>query len=226
LGTEVSPGKYEDSDIPGAKDPNEAYDTRVFPKSKWECTPLGTPAITGPHGIVTKFVADWNTAEERVEYGAPIVNVDGATVCVITPRTKVVKVTGTKTYFQWSNLSCPLDNITLLDFVKDEQETVEERDQMEPLIRCKTDWPKWLIDQFLKLIQSGVSPERALLLLGQLSPSREGAPRLRLPRQAQNAFTAPEPRAREGQAFFAAERAELPANPGGRKARKTNRKRP
>lgn len=175
LGPEVEEGVYEDNEIPGAEDEDEAYDLRFFPREEWGCTPFGTPTITGPHGMVTKFERNPRSATSRTEYGTPTVSVDGATVCVIVPRTQVVSSSGTKTYFNWYNLCCALDCVTLLEYVREEVETDEKRTLLDPEIRCVTDWPQWALDRLLDLIRNGATLGQAVTTVQGLFGARGGA---------------------------------------------------
>jgi hypothetical protein len=99
LGGQAEPGKYIDTEIPGAKDPGEAYDTRYYPRSAFGCWPAGTPTIRGPRGVVTYFVKDRATVTTREERGPVTVQADGATTCIIVPRFLHTTYQGTLVYF-------------------------------------------------------------------------------------------------------------------------------
>lgn len=177
LGNQTQRGKYEDNDIPGAKDPSEAYDLRYW---NVPCS-VGEPVSSPIRGIVTFFEWDANTAQERIEYGEPQVVVDGATVCVIIPVYQVMTIQGRKSYFEWYDQCCVFlgiegDCVTLLRHVKDENVTQEERNPLRPRRICVTDWDRWAIDKLIELIKAGIgvaeSQGMVKRIVGQLRTRR------------------------------------------------------
>ncbi len=162
-------GEFEDSSIPGASDEDEVVDTRYL---RARCA-LGSYSRRGPGGIATYFEPDTDTATSTTEYGEPKVEVDGATTCVIIPRTKVVTVRGTKSYYNWFDVCCTLvfsDCVTELVWVKDEEEEETRKTPLAPLITCNTDLGKLLLDLLKKLVERGVSQIDLEKLLGRLVP--------------------------------------------------------
>lgn len=177
LGKEVEKGKYEDNDIPGAKDDSEAYDTRHW---RVGCS-VGTYSETGPHGIVSKFKWDAKTASESIEYGDPYISVDGNTVCVIIPRYQIVTVQGKVEYFEWYDGCCTLilegDCFTVLKFVREDSVSRKYYTILEPLKRCVTDWEREAIDKLIELIKAGIGMAEAESTVKKLLKSKIGSMR-------------------------------------------------
>lgn len=166
LGPMSEDGKFEDSDIPGAKDADEAYDLR---KRDIVCT-IGSLKIVGPRGFVSRFIAD-DLTEQQIEYGRPTVTREGSRICVVIPRTLVTTKTGTREVFRWFDYCCVAfgiegDCAVGLEFLREEQATIEERSLLRPLFECATDVGGAIANGITDLIKAGVSSDQAAALLG------------------------------------------------------------
>ncbi|TAH39716.1 MAG: hypothetical protein EYC70_02700 [Planctomycetota bacterium] len=174
LGRKTGAGQYEDNDIPGARDPGEAYDRALH---QFRCT-IGERKTEGPKGFVTGFEPDFNAAPEiTTEEGAPQVVHMGSETCVIIPRFQVQKTQGTQTVYRWYDCWCERFGIEgdawiELEEVSRQRHTKTERYALAPHVRCDTDWVKWFLEQLGKLTQAGLSGAKLMAAAEALGQER------------------------------------------------------
>ena len=159
LGKKTSRGKYEGNDVPGARDPDEAYDRAVY---QFDCA-LGERKSEGPQGFVSYFEVDFGAPPELdTEDGTPQVVHMGSETCIIIPRFQVQKIHGTQIIYRWYDCWCEKlgiegDAWIELEEVSRQRHTKIERYPLEPRIRCDTDWVKWFLEQLGRLAEAGLS---------------------------------------------------------------------
>lgn len=149
-------GEYTNNDIPGANDDSEAYerDGNAPKKCKNCCDPA--------QGTIIHIEKEFPAISSKIEVGEAKIIEKGSKICVIRTRTLITKYRAIQKEFKWYNcrrkfLFITLDNWVELEKIKEKRIIHEEHTELEPIIRCHTNWGEVILDLFGKGIEAGAS---------------------------------------------------------------------